>query len=86
MILNTNLEHKIIFPKSGFYLLYDISKHKMSSLDCAKKIVSEYNISLCPGVAFGKNFDSYLRISLTENTSDLKIIFDKLLIFENQLQ
>ena len=86
LILNTNLEHKIIFPKSGFYLLYDISKHKMSSLDCAKKIVSEFNISLCPGVAFGKNFDSYLRISLTENTSDLKIIFDKLLIFENQLQ
>ena len=86
LILNTKLEDKIIFPKSGFYLLYDISKHKMSSLDCAKKIVFEYNISLCPGVAFGKNFDSYLRISLTENKSDLKIIFDRLLIFENQFQ
>ena len=86
LILNTKLDDKIIFPKSGFYLLYDISKYKMSSLDCAKKIVSEYNISLCPGIAFGKNFDSYLRISLTENKSDLKIIFDRLVIFENQFQ
>lgn len=53
-----------ILPKGGFFYLVNISKTKMTSNAFAAKLVEETGIATTPGIAFGKNWDEYIRFSL----------------------
>ena len=63
-------EH-LIFPKSGFYFLIDINKSQHDSMSIAKDIFKSINVAVCPGIAFGTNFDGFLRVSATKEFNEL---------------
>jgi aspartate aminotransferase/aminotransferase len=51
-------------PGSGtFYFMVSIVGSKLTSEDFALKLLGEYNISVVPGVGYGKSVDKFLRIS-----------------------
>ena len=75
-VKGTIIENKLYFPESGFYVLYDIKHFNKKSIELAKIIVDQHKISFCPGIAFGENFDSYLRISVVLK----KALIDEIII------
>lgn len=53
-----------IKPKAGFFYLVNIKKTGMTSNEFASKLVKETGIATTPGLAFGENWDPYIRFSL----------------------
>lgn len=61
----------------GFYAFPDISKfinkHGFKgSLDLAEHILNKYSVCIAPGIAFGKDYDEYIRIAYCENLKRLE--------------
>lgn len=59
-------------PHGAFYVLIDISAARLPSLEFALRLLSERNIAVAPGSAFGQTIDGYARISLASALSDLQ--------------
>ncbi|AZR72464.1 hypothetical protein BBF96_03145 [Anoxybacter fermentans] len=57
-----------IIPQATFYMLLNISKLNMKSLEASKYILEECGVATVPGIAFGESIDDYVRISFA--TSD----------------
>ena len=81
-IKGTILEDKLFFPESGFYVLYNIEHLKKNSIELAQILVNDHKISFCPGIAFGENFDSFLRISVVLKNKMIDKLIEELLNFE----
>ena len=61
-----------INPQGAFYCFSSLKKFKINSLDFAKKLLVEEKVAVVPGKAFGKEFDSYIRISYANSLDSLK--------------
>lgn len=61
-----------IKPQGAFYCFPSLKKFKLNSLDFAKRLLFEENVAVVPGRAFGKEFDSYIRISYANSLENLK--------------
>lgn len=61
-----------IKPHGGFYYFVNIEKTKMSSLEFSNYLLENYGIVVTPGIAFGEDFDKYIRMSLSAKLSDMK--------------
>lgn len=59
-------------PKSAFYYFLDISKTNMTSTDFANTLLTKYGLVVTPGIAFGTDFDHYVRLSLAVSIRTLK--------------
>ena len=59
-------------PQGAFYCFPSIENSKISSLDFAKRLLFEEKVALVPGSAFGKEYDSYVRISYANTLDNLK--------------
>lgn len=59
-------------PRGAFYLLIDIAAAGLPSLEFALRLLSERNIAVAPGSAFGKTSDGYVRVSLASALRDLE--------------
>lgn len=59
-------------PQGAFYCFSSLKKYKISSLDFAKKLLLQEKVAVVPGTAFGKEFDSYVRISYANSLDSLK--------------
>ncbi|UCC94698.1 MAG: aminotransferase class I/II-fold pyridoxal phosphate-dependent enzyme [Candidatus Omnitrophota bacterium] len=59
-------------PQGAFYCFPSLGKFKLNSLEFAKKLLFEEKVAVVPGRAFGKEFDSYLRISYANTLDNLK--------------
>ncbi|MDD4955075.1 MAG: aminotransferase class I/II-fold pyridoxal phosphate-dependent enzyme [Candidatus Omnitrophica bacterium] len=59
-------------PQGAFYCFPSVKNFKISSLDFAKRLLFEEKVALVPGSAFGKEYDSYARISYANNLDNLK--------------
>jgi len=59
-------------PQGAFYCFSSLKKYKISSLDFAKKLLLQEKVAVVPGTAFGKEFDSYIRISYANSLDNLK--------------
>ncbi|MCF7908360.1 MAG: aminotransferase class I/II-fold pyridoxal phosphate-dependent enzyme [Candidatus Omnitrophica bacterium] len=64
--LTTNL------PQGAFYCFPSLEKFKIDSLSFAKKLLFEQKVAVVPGVAFGKELSSYIRISYANSLDNLK--------------
>ena len=60
-----------VLPKGGLFAFLNISKSGMNSNDFAIKLIEKEHIVTTPGIAFGKDWDDYIRISLAANKDDL---------------
>ena len=61
-----------IMPKGGFFYMVNISKTGLTSNEFAAKLVLETGIATTPGIAFGRNWDGYIRFSLAVALENIK--------------
>lgn len=59
-------------PQGAFYVFPSIAKTGMTSMDFAQGLLKEKKVALVPGVAFGKDFDSHIRISYASSYDNLR--------------
>lgn len=62
-----------IFPKGGFFYMVNIEKTGMNSNEFCAKLVLETGIAITPGIAFGENWDHYVRFSLAVPQEQIKL-------------
>lgn len=61
-----------IKPVSTFYYFLDISPTKMDSFAFSAFLLEKYGVVVTPGIAFGKAFNHYVRLSLSVPLGELK--------------
>ncbi len=66
------------FKKSygGFFIFLKITKKKISSDRFCTNLLKKYNVAVTPGKYFGKNFNNYIRISLSQKHMVFKKAID----------
>jgi len=65
-------------PQGAFYIFASIKNTGFYSLDFAKRLLEEKKVAVVPGVAFGKNYDDYVRISYATNFENLKVALERM--------
>ena len=59
-------------PEGAFYVFPSIRAAGMTSLDFARQLLKKKKVALVPGTAFGKGWDSHVRISYASSFDNLK--------------
>ncbi|MFO8052535.1 MAG: aminotransferase class I/II-fold pyridoxal phosphate-dependent enzyme [Candidatus Omnitrophota bacterium] len=59
-------------PQGAFYCFASLEKFKLNSLEFAKKLLVKENVAVVPGLAFGKSYKNYIRISYANSLENLK--------------
>jgi aspartate aminotransferase len=77
--LHRNKNVSGILPKGGFFAFMNISKLGIDSNTFCGRLIEETGVALTPGVAFGKDWDDYVRISFA---TDDKNVIDGLHLIE----
>lgn len=67
------IKYKI--SEAGFFAFGDISKTNMTSNDFCSLLIEKTGIAMTPGIAFGKDWDDYIRISLAVDEMVLREAF-----------
>ena len=52
-------------PKGTFYVFVNIAETGMGSIEFANKLLDEVHVAVVPGVTYGENYDSFVRIAFT---------------------
>ncbi len=60
-------------PQGGFFYMVNIEKTGLSSNEFCAKLVLETGIATTPGIAFGENWDGYVRFSLAVPFEQIKM-------------
>ena len=71
-MINDSHVMKGVMPQGGFFYFADISKTKLTSNDYCVKLLKETGIASTPGVAFGYDWDNYVRFSLSTSMNTIK--------------
>jgi len=77
-LINTTPGMSCVKPKGSFYVMANISGTGMSSVDFSLKMIEEARVVVMPGVSFGKNADSFVRISCNGTPELLKEAFRRM--------
>lgn len=67
-----------IIPQGTFYILLDISKLGMKSLEASSYLLEEFGVAMVPGIAFGEAADDFVRISFATSNEQLSKAIDAL--------
>ncbi|MFH1458918.1 MAG: aminotransferase class I/II-fold pyridoxal phosphate-dependent enzyme [Candidatus Omnitrophota bacterium] len=59
-------------PEGAFYIFPSIKQVGLSSLDFANLLLKQQKVAVVPGVAFGKQYDDFVRMSYATNYLQLK--------------
>lgn len=59
-------------PEGAFYLFPSIKHTGLNSLKFAEKLLKDQNVAVVPGVAFGEQYQDYIRISYASSYDSLK--------------
>lgn len=59
-------------PTGAFYTMVDIRKSGMSDLDFVSRMITERQVAVVPGSAFGPNSGAFVRVSLASSEDDLR--------------
>lgn len=63
-MVDANPNLSLVRPEGSFFAFINISRTKLDSNQFCSEIIKETGVALTPGVAFGKNWDDHVRISL----------------------
>jgi len=63
---------EISYPHGAFYVLVDISRQPLSSLDFSCQLLEEEHVAVAPGISFGQLCERYVRISLCASEEALQ--------------
>ncbi|MFA5659964.1 MAG: aminotransferase class I/II-fold pyridoxal phosphate-dependent enzyme [Bacilli bacterium] len=61
-----------LLPDGAFYYFMNIEKTNLDSITFANKLLEEYHLVVTPGIAFGEDYDHYVRLSLAVPLETLK--------------
>jgi aspartate aminotransferase len=65
-----------LLPDGAFYYFMNIEKTNLDSVTFANKLLEEYHLVVTPGIAFGEDYDHYVRLSLAVPLETLKEAID----------
>lgn len=65
-------------PQGTFYLMVNIKKLGMNSVEASKLLLEKAHVLTIPGISFGKCGEGFVRIACTRDISVLKEAFDRL--------
>ena len=54
-------------PEGTFYVFIDISKTGLTSKEFSFGLLEKEHVALVPGIAYGNDFDTYVRLAFTQN-------------------
>ncbi|MBU1122294.1 MAG: aminotransferase class I/II-fold pyridoxal phosphate-dependent enzyme [Candidatus Omnitrophota bacterium] len=74
-----------VIPKGAFYCFPSLKKFKIKAMDFAKKLLYDQKVAVVPGTAFGKEYDSYVRISYANSLDNLKTAIARMEELLNQI-
>ena len=84
LILNQKYHCNLIMPEGGFFAFLDISSMNILSDEFAYNLLKKYNVAVTPGIIFGKNWNKYIRISMSTDLKEFKKGIDLLGKFINE--
>ena len=73
-------------PKGAFYIFPNISEFGMTSEEFALELLRRKEVAVVPGSAFGACGEGFLRISYAYSLDDLRIAFDRISEFVEELR
>lgn len=82
----SKLGFKIPSYVGGMFIFIDISKFGLKSDIFCEKLLNEYKVAATPGIFFGSNWDSHIRISLSNYKNEFKLAINKLTNFISSLK
>ena len=65
-------------PKGGFFVFLNISSTGLNSNSFSAQLVDKTGVATTPGIAFGKDWDDHIRISLAVEENVLKDAFNRM--------
>ncbi len=71
-------------PDGAFYVFASIKKYHEDSLEFAKNLFYKEKVAIVPGTAFGKEWNSFIRISYATNLEEIKLGIKKIKKFLNE--
>lgn len=72
-------------PKATFYLFVNIEKTKKTSMDFAIELLKAKQVAVVPGIAYGDEFDNYIRIAFTLDEKELVKAAEKIIEFVEKI-
>lgn len=72
-------------PKGTFYMFVNIEKTGMKSEEFAYRLLDGAHIAVVPGIAYGEDYDGYIRIAFTKDIEVLKEAACRLKEFLNNI-
>ena len=81
-IRGTWLEPITTIPQGAFYSLIEFNDGKTDPLDLAKKIVTDIQVSLTPGIAFGDKMSGFLRLCFACERGILEEALERLIDYK----
>lgn len=72
-------------PEATFYMMVDISKTGMKSIDFCYALLRAVHVAVVPGVTYGKSCDHYIRIAFTLNVDKIEEGIKRITEFANSL-
>lgn len=64
---------KCAVPEGGFYAWIDVRSKKMSSGECAERLLRDHGVVLVPGSAFGPTGEGFLRMTCVKSWNELRL-------------
>ena len=65
-------------PEGAFYAFLDVRELEGTSLEIAKRLLSEYGVVVAPGGGFGEAGEGHLRVSFANGLDRLELGFDRI--------
>lgn len=59
-------------PQGAFYIFPEIRASGLSGFEFARRLLNEQKVAVVPGVAFGRDYDNYVRMSYSTGYTQLK--------------
>lgn len=77
---------EFVRPDATFYVFVDISSTGLDCVDFAYKLLESQHVAVVPGVAYGENYTSYVRIAFTHDVSVLHLAIERIAAFLDELK
>jgi aspartate/methionine/tyrosine aminotransferase len=73
-------------PQGTFYAFVNISGLGLKSIKASSEILEKAKVAVVPGIAYGKNFDDYIRISLATSDENLRKALQNLSVVYGEME
>ncbi len=79
--LSPHLKNGLLKPEGGFFYFINIAQTGLSSNDFCARLIEEEGVALTPGIAFGDNWNQYVRLSFGVEDTQLQLGLSKIVHF-----